>query len=82
MSTIEVTYCSNYNGASLHSATIDVSEFEDIITDNIVDFAYGDCDDDGCYHGDIDELEEFCVKTIREKFGDVNVVFEEDTFST
>lgn len=83
MATITVTYCSNYNGAYLLSDDVDVSEHDEDIITTIVDFAVDDTDEDGGYHGDICLLEEFCIKTVHDAFGaDVNVIFEEDTFSS
>lgn len=83
MPTINVTYCSNYNGAYLASDDIDVSAHEGEIVTSIVDFAVDGCDEDGGYNGSISQLEEFCIATVRKAFGaDVVVTFEEDVWST
>lgn len=93
---IEITYCSNYNGCCI-TATIDGKEVgEDDPTygkkieaaqNAIIEEAYKDViktgRHEGEYNGDIDDLEEFAINTVREQFGyDVEITFEEDSSST
>lgn len=82
---IKAVYCSNYNGLYLKSEDgqqLDedkVADVTSIITDKAVEF----CSDDGLFYGDIDELNDFVVSTVKEHFGDdVEVDFREDSISS
>lgn len=92
---VEVTYCSNYNGCmvQVHEGGNTYTEFEpkykekiEAVQSAIINEAFKDViksgRHEGEYNGDIDELELFAVKTVREQFGDVTVTFEEDSSST
>ena len=93
LTNIQVTYCSNYNGcylrAFVNEEQIDPSDYPEIdeqfeeCSSDIIDEAVDQCDDDGCFYGDLSKLKEFCITTVKAAFGDqVNVTFEEDSVST
>lgn len=82
---VKVTYQSNYNGCSVsfeNDLPMNTVEADRVIVD-VTDLAYDDCDEDGVYQGDIDEVKEFAVQSVKKHFGDdVDVIFEEDSSST
>ncbi len=91
---VEVTYQSGYNGCTV---TVDgADEFTtdvalkvkiEAVQDAIINEAYKDVikrgRHEGEFNGDIDELEEFATKAVKDQFGaDVEVTFEEDSTSS
>ena len=82
---IKVVYCSNYNGVCLSSEDgqkLDEDKEADVET-TIADKAVEFCSEDGRFYGDIEDLEEFAVSTVKEHFGDdVEVLFAEDSISS
>lgn len=95
---VEVTYCSNYNGCmvQVHEDGNTYTEFDpkykekiEAVQTAVIGEAYNDVikggRHEGEFNGNINKLERFAVKTVREQFGDVNmltVTFEEDSSST
>lgn len=92
LNNIEVTYCSNYNGCYLHAIVdgervdLDTPEFAhkaNECADEIVNLAVKECSEDGYFYGDIDQLAEFCVVTVKRIFGEhITVTFDEDSVSS
>lgn len=94
MPQIAVTYRSNYNDCDLyinvnsrltHMASIDEYSVKAVrVCDVIAVHASKDCDIDGKFHGDLQELERFAIKTVKEIFGRgaVDVTFTVDAWTT
>ena len=81
---IKITYCSNYNGANVevNGKYPDDSKAETVI-DTVVNFAVDNCNGEGMFYGDIDDVEEVAIKAVKDVYGnDVEVVFEEDSVSS
>ena len=86
VTSIEVTYCTNYNGAYMYvnggisDDEMDGEQANQIqsIRTNIVDALVDDCSKYGEFMGDEDDAEELIVKLVKEQFPDatVTVVFD------
>lgn len=80
---IVVVYCSNYNGCSLmvgDEEGREVDEFPEFreqcqqSVEDICDYAYDFCNEDGEFDGNRRDLKAFCVETVKRYFGeDVSV---------
>lgn len=81
---VKVTYCSNYNGATVEvdGQYTDDNLSRDVI-DKVVDAGADNCNEEGEFYGDIDDLEEVAIKAVKDIYGpDVEVAFEEDSVSS
>lgn len=80
---IQVIHQTQYNGVELvcndELPQLLVNECEE----TIVNHGQRYYDEDGCYQGDMNQLENFSIQTVKEIFGnDVEVTFEEDNTSS
>lgn len=85
MAKVHVTYQSGYNGCDVDGDVTPTQQ--QAIIDAVVNEAYKDViksgRHEGEFNGDIDELEEFAIKTVKDTVGaDVVVTFEEDSMSS
>lgn len=88
---VKVTYCINYNGALIEVDDVAIDDWNDpkaeAVMNKVVDFAYGECDDDGdgeiTFCGDINQVKEVATDSVKEIYGpDVEVEFEVDSSSS
>lgn len=85
---VKVYYHSNYNGCQLvelNGGDEDLLEDDthQEIMETIIDHAENDCDEDGYFEGDLNELETFSIALVKSKLGeDTTVLFEEDSLSS
>ena len=88
---ITATYCANYNGALLTADGCDdlechtdsvISATASKCVERIVNTLFEDCDEDGEYQGDEDDIHSVITHAVKMHFGDIEVAINIDGFSS